>query len=52
MPPTRCQFINHKCYIVDKQTKKAIALSVEDHGLFRLVDIRQVKEHALAGKSA
>ena len=45
-------FRNHKCYIVDKETKKTIALGVEDQGLFRLVDIGQVKEHALESKSA
>lgn len=32
-------FNNHKCYIVYKETKKTIALGVEDHGLFRLVYI-------------
>lgn len=45
-------FSNHKCYIVDKETKKTIALGVEDYVLFRLVDIGQVKDHALAAKSA
>ena len=45
-------FSNHKCYIVDKDTKKTVALGVEDHGLFRLVDIGQGKEHALSAKSA
>ena len=45
-------FSNHKCYTVDKETMKTVALGVDDHGLFRLVDIGQVKEHALATKSA
>jgi hypothetical protein len=45
-------FSNHKCYIVDKETKKTISLGIEDHGLFKLVDIEQVREHALATKSA
>ena len=45
-------FSNHKCYIVDKERKKTISLGVEDQGLFRLVDIGQVKEHALVAKSA
>ena len=31
-------FSNHKCYIVDKESKKTIALGLEDQGLFRLVD--------------
>lgn len=44
-------FSNHKCYIVDKLTKKTVALDVEDHKLFKLVDIGQVKENALATKS-
>jgi hypothetical protein len=44
-------FSNHKCYIFDKETKKTSALGVEDHGLFKLVDIRRVKEHALAANS-
>jgi hypothetical protein len=45
-------FSNHKCYIVDKKTKKTITLGVEDHELFRLVDIGQVREHPLVAKSA
>ena len=51
-PDLAVNFSNHKCYIVDKETKKTIALGVEDQGLFILVDIGQVKEHALATKSA
>jgi transposase InsO family protein len=51
-PHLDVNFSNHKCYIVDRETKKIVALGVEDHGLFRLVDIGQVKEHALAAKSA
>jgi len=38
-PHLDVNFSNHKCYIVDKNTKKIVALGVEDHGLFRLVDI-------------
>jgi hypothetical protein len=38
-PHLDVNFSNHKCYIVDKNTKKIIALGVEDHGLFRLVGI-------------
>lgn len=49
-PQLHVNFHNHKCYIVDKETKKTIALGVEDHGLFRLVDIGQVREHALVSK--
>ena len=45
-------FRNHKCYIVDKHTKKIVSLGVEDHGLFRLVDIGQGRKHALAATSA
>jgi hypothetical protein len=45
-PQLGVNFSNHKCYIVDKETKKTIALGVEDSGLFRLVDIGQVREHA------
>jgi hypothetical protein len=51
-PHLDVNFSNHKCYIVDQVTKKTISLGVEDHGLFRLVDIGQVKEHALATKGA
>jgi hypothetical protein len=51
-PHLDVNFSNHKCYIVEKETKKTIALGVEDHGLFKLVDIGKVKEHALAAKSA
>jgi hypothetical protein len=51
-PHLDVNFSNHKCYIIDKNTKKIIALGVEDHGLFRLVDIGQGREHALAAKSA
>jgi hypothetical protein len=51
-PHLDVNFSNHKCYIVDRETKKIVALGVEDHELFRLVDIGQVKEHALAAKSA
>jgi hypothetical protein len=38
-PQLDVNFSNHKCYIVDKETKKIVSLGVEDHGLFRLVDI-------------
>jgi hypothetical protein len=38
-PHLDVNFINHKCYFVDKNTKKIVSLGVEDHGLFRLVDI-------------
>ena len=38
-PQLDVNFSNHKCYIVDKDTRKTIALGVEDHGLFKLVDI-------------
>jgi hypothetical protein len=51
-PHLDVNFSNHKCYIIDKNTKKIIALGVEDHGLFRLVDIGQGREHALVVKSA
>jgi hypothetical protein len=39
-PHLDVNFSNHKCYIVDKNIKKIVSLGVEDHGLFRLVDIR------------
>ena len=51
-PHLDVNFSNHKCYIVDKHTKKTVALGVEDHGLFRLVDIGHAREHALEVKSA
>jgi hypothetical protein len=38
-PHLDVNFSNHKCYIVGKNTKKIVALGVEDHGMFRLVDI-------------
>jgi len=38
-PQLNVNFSNHKCYIVDKETKKTIDFGVEDHGLLRLVDI-------------
>jgi hypothetical protein len=46
------KFRNNKCYLFDKETKKTISLGVEDHALFRMVDIRYVREHALVAKSA
>jgi hypothetical protein len=52
MPQLDVNFSNHKCYIVDKETKNIVSLDVEDHGLFKLVDIGKVKEHALVSKSA
>ena len=45
-------FSNHKCYMVNKDTKRTVALGVEDHGLYRLVDIGRKPEHALVAKSA
>ena len=39
-PHLDVNFSNHKCYIVDKESKKTISLCMEDYGLFRLVDIR------------
>jgi hypothetical protein len=51
-PKLDVNFSNYKCYVVDKETKKIVALGVKDHGFFRLVDIGQVREHALASKSA
>jgi hypothetical protein len=45
-------FRNRKCYIIDNNTKNIVALGVEDHVLFRLVDIGQSREHALTTKSA
>lgn len=36
-------FSNHKWYMVDKDSKKVIVLGIEDHGLFKLVDIEEAK---------
>jgi hypothetical protein len=44
-------FSDHKCYMVDKDNKKTIFLGIEDHRLFRLVDIEEAKENALLAKS-
>ena len=33
-PQLVVNFNDHKCYVVDKETKKTIANGVEDHGLF------------------
>jgi hypothetical protein len=44
-------FSNHKCYFVDKISKKTLALGIEDNGLFGLVDGVEVKELALMAKS-
>jgi len=49
-PQLDVNFSNHKCYIVDKETKKTVALSVKYHRLIRLEDIGQVREHALTAK--
>jgi len=38
--------------MVDKDTKRTMVLGVEDHGLYRLVDIERKHEHALMAKSA
>jgi hypothetical protein len=51
-PHLDVNFSYHKCYIVDRETNKTIALGVQDHGLLKLVDTGQVKEHALKAKSA
>jgi hypothetical protein len=51
-PHLDVNFSNHKCYIIDKNTKKMISLGVEGHGIFKLVEIGQGKDHALAPKSA
>jgi hypothetical protein len=51
-PELDVNFSNHKCYIVDKETKKIASLGVKNHILFKLVDIGQVREHALTTKSA
>jgi hypothetical protein len=44
IPQLNVNFSNHRCYIFDKETKKIVALGVEDHEMFRLVDIGQVIE--------
>jgi hypothetical protein len=51
-PHLDVNFSNHKYYIVDEVTKKTIGLGLEDHGLFRLVYIEQIKEYALVFKGA
>jgi hypothetical protein len=38
-PQLDVNFRNQKCYIVYKTTENIVALSVKDHGLFKLVDI-------------
>ena len=43
-PHLDVHFNNHKCYTIDKRTKKTIAPGVKDRGLFKLIDIGQVKE--------
>jgi hypothetical protein len=45
-------FSNHRCYVVEKETKKAVGFGVGDLGLFTLVDIGEVKEHVLVARSA
>lgn len=45
-------FGKHKCYIVDKESKKTILVSMEDHVLYQLIDTGKVQECALVAKSA
>lgn len=45
-------FSSHKCSIIDRETRATIAVGIEDHGLYRLVDIGDSQEHAMAVKSS
>jgi hypothetical protein len=40
-------FNNHKCYFVGRANKKTFKLGIEEHGIFRLVDVREPKEYLL-----
>jgi hypothetical protein len=44
-------FNTHKHYFVDKASKKTLTLSIKEHGIFKLVDVGEVKEYALMAKS-
>jgi hypothetical protein len=37
-------FNNHKCYFVDKVSKKALTFGIENHGILRLVNAKEAKE--------
>lgn len=41
----------HKCNIVDRETHTTVAVGIEDHGLYRLVDSTSSQELAMAARS-
>ena len=40
----------HKCSIIDRDTRLTIAVGLEDHGLYRLLDTGDSPEVALAAR--
>lgn len=36
-------FSNHKCYVVDKESKKTTTLGMEDHELYKLVELDKLR---------
>lgn len=45
-------FSSHKCQIVDRESKKIVAVGLEDHGLYRLLDIGYALDHALVARGS
>lgn len=41
----------HKCNIVDGVTRITVAVDIEDHGLYRLIDFGSSQELAMAARS-
>eukprot|EP00253_Pinus_taeda_P005669 PITA_05669 len=45
-------FSMHKCSIIDRETKLTVAVGLEDHGLYRLLDTGDCPEVALAARTS
>ena len=43
-------FSAHKCSIIDRETSRTVAVGLEDHGLYRLLDTGDFPEVALAAR--
>ena len=46
-PHLAVTFSSHQCTITDPATKFAVAVSLEDHGLFRLIDFGDSRDLAM-----
>ena len=41
----------HKCIIVDREPHTIVVVDIEDHSLYRLIEIGDYWEHAMPSKS-